>query len=324
MTNNRRKVDANIDRREALRMLGGAWAGSALVGSAVTSKAVAGPRDAGAGALITRAISSSGELLPVVGLGTSGAFEVGASEKERAPLMEVLRAFVETGGRLVDTSPMYGSAETVIGDVAARAGVAGKLFLATKVWTTGKQEGIRQMEASMAKLRVKRLDLIQVHNLVDLDTQLATLAAWKKEGRVRYVGVTHYREDAHEQLARLIEARSVDFLQINYSAGERDAERRLLPVCAARRVAVIVNRPFARGDLFRRLRGRPLPEWAVEIDCQSWAQVLLKYVIANPAVTCAIPATSKVEHLRDNMKAARGRLPDEKLRARIIAEVDRA
>jgi diketogulonate reductase-like aldo/keto reductase len=327
MTNSSRHV--NIHRREALAMLGRTCAGSALFGSVLASAAVTAPgasaaRGGNRGQLITRPIPGSGEPVPVVGLGTSGTFEVGASDSERAPVTEVLRAFIEAGGRLVDTSPMYGTAEGVIGDVAARLGITGKLFLATKVWQTGKQEGIRQMEASMAKLRVKRLDLIQVHNLLDVDTQLATLAAWKKAGRVRYVGVTHYQAGAHEQLARLIEARPVDFLQINYSAGEREAERRLLPVAAARRVAVIVNRPFARGDLLRRLRSRPLPGWAAEIDCGSWAQILLKYVIAHPAVTCAIPATSKVEHLRDNMKAATGRLPDDKLRALIVTEVERA
>ena len=209
--------------------------------------------------MLTRAIPSSREKLPVIGLGTSGAFEVGASEAARAPLGEVLRAFVDAGGKLVDTSPMYGTAETVIGDLTARLGLGGKLFLATKVWETGKEAGIRQMETSMKRLRVKRLDLVQVHNLVDVETQLNTLAAWKKEGRIRYLGVTHFNAGAHEELTRVIETRTVDFLQVNYSAGEREAEQRLLPTAAARGVAVIANRPFARGDLLRRLRNRPCP-----------------------------------------------------------------
>jgi diketogulonate reductase-like aldo/keto reductase len=326
MTNPERNVRARarIDRREALRLLGGACLGSAMAGPLMTSPAAAAPSAPGPGPMLTRAIPSSGEKLPVIGLGTSGAFEVGASETARAPLGEVLRALVDAGGKLVDTSPMYGTAETVIGDRAARLGLGGKLFLATKVWETGKEAGIRQMETSMKRLRVKRLDLVQVHNLVDVETQLNTLAAWKKEGRIRYLGVTHFQAGAHEELTRLIEMRTVDFLQINYSAGEREAEQRLLPTAAARGVAVIANRPFARGDLLRRLRNRPLPAWATEIDCRSWAQILLKYVISHPAVTCAIPATSKVEHLRDNVAAGLGRLPDQKLRARIVAEIGAA
>jgi diketogulonate reductase-like aldo/keto reductase len=322
-----RKRTEIIERRAALRLLGGACVGAAAgpaIGSAPGSPALAAPSTAGTApgpTALTRPIPASGEKLPVIGLGTSGAFEVGASDAARAPLGEVLRAFVELGGKLVDTSPMYGPAESVIGDLSARLGLGGKLFLATKVWETGKDAGIRQMETSMKRLKTSKLDLIQVHNLVDLDTQLATLTAWKKEGRIRYLGITHYQASAHDQLARLIEAVPVDFLQINYSAGEREAERRLLPVAAARKVAVIVNRPFARGDLLRRLGKRPLPAWAAEIDCRSWAQVLLKYVVSHPAVTCAIPATSKVEHLRDNMGAGVGRMPDEKMRGRIATEI---
>jgi diketogulonate reductase-like aldo/keto reductase len=215
---------------------------------------------------------------------------------------------------------MYGRSEQVVGDVAAKLGVQSRLFLATKVWTTGKTAGIRQMEDSMRKLRAARIDLMQVHNLVDVDTHLATLAEWKRAGRVRYVGITHYTAGGHDAVARLIAARPLDFVQINYSVGEREAERRLLPLAQERGTAVLANRPFAGGDLFARLRRRPLPAWAAEIDCDSWAQVLLKFVISHPAVTCAIPATSRAAHLRDNMKAAHGRLPDAALRARIAAE----
>jgi diketogulonate reductase-like aldo/keto reductase len=192
------------------------------------------------------------------------------------------------------------------------------------VWTSGRAQGIAQMEDSMRKLRARPVDLMQVHNLVDVATHLDTLAAWKREGRVRYVGVTHYTAGSHEAVARVIAGRPVDVVQINYSVGEREAERRLLPAAQERGVAVIANRPFASGDLFRRLRDRPLPAWAGEIDCTSWAQLLLKFVVSHPAITCAIPATSRVTHLRDNMAAGVGRLPDAALRARIAAAVQQA
>ena len=269
-------------------------------------------------ALLTRPIPSTGEALPAIGLGTWQTFDVAPSA--RAGLEGVLGAFVELGGSVVDSSPMYGRSEEVVGDLAAKLGVQSRLFLATKVWTSGKTAGIRQMEDSMRKLRATRIDLMQVHNLVDVDTHLDTLAEWKREGRVRYVGVTHYTAGHHDAVARIIAARPVDFVQINYSVGEREAESRLLPLAQERGVAVLANRPFAGGDLFRRLRSRPLPAWAAEIDCTSWAQVLLKFVISHTAITCAIPATSQVTHLRDNMQAAHGRLPDAALRARIAAE----
>ena len=269
-------------------------------------------------ALLTRPIPSTGEALPAIGLGTWQTFDVAPSA--RAGLEGILGAFVELGGSVVDSSPMYGRSEEVVGDLAAKLGVQSRLFLATKVWTSGKTAGIRQMEDSMRKLRATRIDLMQVHNLVDVDTHLDTLAEWKREGRVRYVGVTHYTAGHHDAVARIIAARPVDFVQINYSVGEREAESRLLPLARERGVAVLANRPFAGGDLFRRLRSRPLPAWAAEIDCTSWAQVLLKFVISHTAITCAIPATSQVTHLRDNMQAAHGRLPDAALRARIAAE----
>lgn len=270
--------------------------------------------------MLTRPIPGTKESLPVIGLGTWQTFDVGPGEAERKPLQDVLRAFSEEGGRLIDSSPMYGRSEEVVGDLASALALRPRLFVATKVWTSGKAEGIRQMEASMRKLRVETLDLMQVHNLVDVETHLDTLREWKEAGRVRYVGVTHYTASAHEAVAKVVSSRPVDFIQINYSVGEREAEQRLLPLAKERGIAVIANRPFASGGLFRRLRGKPLPKWAAEIDCDSWAQVLLKFVVSHPAITCAIPATSKVSHLRDNMKAGRGRMPDEKLRARIAAE----
>jgi len=272
--------------------------------------------------IITRPIPSSGEQLPVIGLGTWQTFDVGASASAHVPLREVLEAFASVGGRVIDSSPMYGNSELVAGDLISALGLRSKLFVATKVWTRGKTAGVRQMEESMRLLRAQPIDLMQVHNLVDVDTHLETLAEWKRAGRVRYVGITHYTASAHDSLVRLIQSRKdIDFVQVNYSVGERDAERRVLPVARERGVALIANRPFAAGDLFRRVRSRPLPSWASEIDCESWAQILLKWVVSHPAITCAIPATSRVDHLRDNMRAAFGRLPDEGLRSRIVDAV---
>jgi diketogulonate reductase-like aldo/keto reductase len=216
---------------------------------------------------------------------------------------------------------MYGNSEEVVGDLTAKLGIRPKVFLATKVWTTGKAQGIAQMEASMRKLRAKPLDLIQVHNLVDVETHLATLREWKKAGRVQYIGITHHNTGGHEEVARLLASEPLDFVQINYSVGERDAEKRILPLAKDRGIAVIANRPFAAGDLLKRLRNQPLPDWAAEIDCTSWAQLLLKFIVSHPAITCAIPGTAKAEHMRDNLQGGRGRLPDEAMRARIAAAV---
>lgn len=269
--------------------------------------------------ILSRKIPSSGELLPVVGLGTWQTFGVGPDSAERQPLKEVLQEFITLGGKLIDSSPMYGTAESVVGDLTRELGVRQRLFVATKVWTSGRLTGIEQMTDSMQKLGADPIDLMQVHNLVDVETQLQTLNTWKREGRVRYTGVTHYHAGSHEAVANVISKHSVDFIQINYSVAEREAEQRLLPLAQERGIAVIINRPFAGGDVFRRIRSKPLPAWAAEIDCDSWAQVLLKFVLSHPAVTCAIPATSKVAHLRDNMKAGLGRLPDQSLRERIAA-----
>ncbi|HUP47314.1 MAG TPA: aldo/keto reductase [Thermoanaerobaculia bacterium] len=305
----------NINRRDAVRLIGFAAFGF----TTPFSPAAAGEK---ALLMLTRKIPSSNESLPVIGLGTWQTFDAGPSAAARQPLEAVLREFVARGGSVLDSSPMYGRSEEVAGDLAAKLGVHPKLFVATKVWTTGKRAGIAQMEDSMRKLRVKRVDLMQVHNLVDVMTHLDTLAAWKREGRVRYTGVTHYTAGSHDDVARVIQAGPVDFIQINYSVGEREAERRLLPLAAERGVAVIANRPFASGRLFRRLRDKPLPPWAAEIDCTSWAQVLLKFVVSHPSITCAIPATSKVEHLTENMGAGGGKMPDEGLRRRIVAAVE--
>jgi len=274
-----------------------------------------------AAARLTRAIPSSGETLDAIGLGTWRTFDVGAGAGERAPLRRVLERFVALGGRVVDSSPMYGAAESVLGDLAAELGVGERLFVATKVWTSGRAAGVAQMEQSLRRLRRARLDLMQVHNLLDWRTHLATLREWKAAGRVRYVGVTHYTAGAYDELERVLRAEPLDFVQVNYSLGEPDAERRILPLARDRGVAVLVNRPFAEGGLFGRVRSRPLPEWAAAAGCPGWAQLFLKWILAHPAVTCVIPATSRPEHLEDNMAAGTGPLPDAATRERMRALV---
>jgi len=270
------------------------------------------------GALLTRRIPSSGEELPIIGLGTSQTFEVGAGAAGREPLRRVLEAFFAAGNRLIDTSPMYGTAELVLGELMTPE-MHARAFLATKVWTRGERAGIEQMSRSEELLRARRLDLIQVHNLLDLDTQLRTLRAWAAAGRVRYVGVTHYTVSAQADLERVLRREKLDFVQLNYSPLTRAAERSLLPLAADRGVAVLVNRPFEDGALFARTHGRPLPPWAAEIDATSWGQLALKFIASHPAVTCIIPATARVEHLEDNLAGGRGRLPDARLREEIAA-----
>jgi len=223
------------------------------------------------------------------------------------------------GGAVVDSSPMYGRAEDVVGDLVAVLSIRSRLFLATKVWTSGRREGIAGMQESMRRMRADPIDLMQVHNLLDTKTHLATMRAWKSEGRIRYIGVTHYTDGSHEEIGRLVATEGLDFIQINYSAAERNAERRLLPLAAERGVAVIANRPLASGDLLRHLRGRPLPAWVLEAGCRTWAETLLKFAVSHPAVTCVIPATSNVEHLRENMRAGEGRYFTGAERERLVA-----
>src|SRR5580765_3895876 len=262
-----------------------------------------------ADSIIRKPIPKTGEMLPAIGLGTWQTFDVGTTPSARAPLKEVLREFVRLGGSVVDSSPMYGRSESVTGDLAAELGVQKKLFLATKVWTSGRDAGIRQMEESFKRLRVARMDLLQVHNLVDWRTHLATLRGWKEQGRVRYIGITHYTASAYAEVERVLRAEKLDFLQINYALDDRLAEQRLLPLAAERGVAVIVNMPFGGGGLLRGLLARPLPDWASAIGCSSWAQVLLKFVLSHPAVTCAIPGTRRREHMEDNVRAGLGEVP---------------
>ena len=269
--------------------------------------------------MLTRAIPGSGEALPVIGLGSWQTFDVGRSDAERAAPQSVLAHFHQAGGRLVDSSPMYGQAESVIGACADRLGLLDKLFMATKVWTTGKREGSRQLEESLRRLRTPKLDLIQVHNLLDVETHLETLSEWRAQGRVRYVGITHYHAGAHEALAKVLRTLKVDFVQVNYSLAEREAERLIFPLAAERGVAVIVNRPFAEGALLRRLKNRALPDLARDLQCTSWARLALKFILAQPAVTCVIPATSNPSHLSDFVAAGSGPLPDSKQLAALVA-----
>jgi diketogulonate reductase-like aldo/keto reductase len=266
----------------------------------------------------TRPIPSTGEAMPVVGVGTWQVFDVGPSEAERAPLREVLQLLFDAGGAMIDSSPMYGPAEGVVGDLLAEMGGRDKAFLATKVWIEGRDRGIAQMRQSMSRFRADKIDLMQVHNLVDWRSHLKTLAAWKDQGIVRYTGITHYTQSAFDSLARIMETEKIDFVQLPYSIGVRGAEDRLLPLAAEKGIAVIVNRPYEGGTLFRAARGRPLPDWAAEFDCASWGQFFLKYILAHPAVTCVIPGTGKVAHLQDNVQAGMGRLPDSRQRERML------
>jgi aryl-alcohol dehydrogenase-like predicted oxidoreductase len=300
-----------MDRRNALQFLACAGAFAAL------------PRRAAAQASpLVRAIPASGEKLPVIGLGTWLTFDVGGDGPARGVRAAILRAFFAAGGRLVDSSPMYGSSEEVIG--AARAPDAPGLFAASKVWTVGGLAGRRQMEVSRELWRVKRFDLLQVHNFLDWETHLPTLKAMKAEGRVRYIGVTTSHGRRHDLAERIMKSEKVDFVQFTYNLDDREAEKTLLPMAADRGVAVIVNRPFDGGALFGAKTATPLPGWAKEIDCRSWAEAFLKFVVSHPAVTCAIPATSQPAHLAENMRALAGPLPDAALRRRIAQDYAKA
>lgn len=278
----------------------------------------AGPAQEEKRTMLTRPIPRTGEQLPVIGLGTWQTFNVSTDAKERAPLRDVLKRFLERGGRVIDSSPMYDRAEEVVGDLLEELGQARTPFLATKVWTTGRAEGEQQMRTSLKRMGRGRMDLMQIHNLVDAKTHLATLRQWQEAGRIRYIGITHYQPSAFDAMEKLIRQEALDFVQLPYSLAMREAEARLLPACAERGVAVLVMSPFEQGSLFQRVRGKTVPPWAAEFDCTSWAQFFLKFILGHPTVTCPIPATSNPKHLQDNLKAGFGRLPDEKLRAKMV------
>lgn len=301
-----------ISRRAAFRLAAAAVLGAGAVrGTAAVEHE--SPR--------RRPIPSSGEPVPVVGVGTWKTFDVGRSAEDRQPLDRLLERFSRINGGLVDTSPMYGRSERVVGEIAAKLGIRHRLFLATKVWTTGRAAGERQLEQSESALATKRLDLVQVHNLLDVGSHLPALRDLKAAGRIRYFGITHFSPDAYPEVERILRAERLDVLQINYSALEAESEARLLPLAADRGVAVVANRPFGGGELLRRLSATALPSWAAECDAASWPVLLLKWILAHPAVTCAIAGTGRVEHLEENLRAAAGRLPDAGLRRRIAAAV---
>ena len=303
------------DRRRVLAGLGALGAGAGLgLG--------AGDAAGAPGSILTRAIPASGERVPAIGMGTWITFNVGASERLRAQRRAVLETFFARGGGMIDSSPMYGSAEAVLGHGLARLENAQGLFSATKVWTLGQDRGIAQMEASLKLWGLERFDLMQVHNLLDWQAHLETLTAWKAAGRVRYVGITTSHGRRHGDLADLMASRPLDMVQFTYNVLDREAERRLLPLAEDKGLAVIVNRPFRRGALFEHVAGHALPAWAREFGCANWAQFFLKFIVSHPAVTCAIPATSRVDHMIENMGALSGPLPDARTRARMIAHVE--
>lgn len=262
----------------------------------------------------TKSIPASGEALAVIGMGTSITFDVALDAAAMPGLADVLRQFFVDGGQLIDSSPMYGNAEAVVGALLPKVEQETRPFIATKVWTDGREAGIEQMRTSLARLGVERIDLMQIHNLRDWRTHLPTLREWKREGRIRYLGITTSHGRDHTALAEIMRSEPLDFVQFSYSIADRRAEAELLPIAADKGIATLVNRPFERGELFRRTRGLALPPWAAGIECASWGQVFLKYVVSHPAVTCAIPATSKPKHMVDNMAAGFGALPDAALR----------
>ena len=265
-----------------------------------------------------RAIPRTGEKLPVIGLGSAVTFDVRGS-RQLKPLGEVLALFVKHGGKLIDTSPAYGNAESVIGDLAYQEHLTSSLFFATKVWTRSKEEGIAQMEHSLERFRTRTIDLVQVHNLADIDRQMSSLREWKAKGKIRYTGVTHSERKGHGEMERVMRSHKPDFVQINYSLMDRAAAQRILPLAQELGMAVIINRPFGGGGIFQVISPKPLPVWAAEFDCHSWAQFLLKWIVAHPAVTCVIPATNSPQHLEDNMGAGVGGLPDAKTRERMAS-----
>jgi len=298
-----------MTRRELLKTAGTALA---LGGLAPWATAMAGSLPG-----IRKTIPASGESLPVIGMGTWQTFHVGSGEAERAPLRDVLRVFFDRGGTLIDSSPMYAEAEKVTGDLVADIGEHDQLFAATKVWTYGREEGVAQMERSFSRMRVQQMDLMQIHNLRDWQVHLPTLRQWQEEGRIRYLGITTSNPAQHDDFAKVMASEKLDFVQLNYDIATRGAEEVLLPLAEERGMAVLVNRPFGGGNLFPKVRGRELPDWAQEFDCASWAQFFLKFVVSHPAVTCAIPATSNPRHAADNMGAGFGRLPDKATRERM-------
>jgi len=301
-----------MDRRKALGLAGGAAAFAALPDFALA---------AAKGRMLAKAIPSSGEMLPVVGVGTYLTFDVGLSAEERARLTKVLDIMFAAGGRMIDSSPMYGHAETASGALLEAMGARRKAFIATKVWTRGREEGIAQMRRSLRRFRTDKIELMQVHNLIDWRTQLKTLREWKEKGVFKYIGITHYSSSAWPELAAILKAEPIDFVQFPYSIVNREAAP-LLDVARETKTAVITHLNFERGRLFRKVRGVRLPPWAGEFDCKTWGQFFLKFALAHPASSCVIPGTSRVKHMVDNVQAGMGRLPDARQAARMVRAIE--
>lgn len=316
-----KKCRHGMSRRESIRLALGSAAAWICGCGAEAEPARSAMKNAEATAMMQRVIPRSGEKIPVIGMGTWQTFDVGSGESERKPLLEVLRLFIEGGGRVIDSSPMYGRSESVVGDLRGQVAGGDSLFLATKVWTQGRDPGIAEMTRSMERMKARRMDLMQVHNLIDWRTHLPTLRAWKERGTIRYLGITHYTRESFDELASIMKKEKIDFVQLPFSIGLRDAEKTLLEVAQETGTAVIVNRPFEGGALFSEVRSRALPEFARDFDCQSWGQFFLKYIVSHPAVTCVIPATSNPRHVVDNLGAGRGRMPAAEMRKRMVREI---
>jgi len=312
-----------ISRRRAARLIGvaavGAMAPIGRSGVLAAEKSAAKRDKPESGQRITRAIPSTGEKLPVIGLGSALTFDVPSRSSQAQTIGEVISLFVKHGGKLIDTSPAYGHAESLIGELSYKAGLRSSLFFATKVWTRSPEQGATQIEQSLQRFRTQTIDLEQVHNLADADREMTLLRESKSKGKIRYTGLTHSERKGHGEMERLMWLQKPDFIQINYSLMDRAADQRILPLAHEMGMGVIINRPFGGGGIFQMISKKALPEWTMEFDCHSWAQFLLKWIVSHPAVTCAIPATNSPQHLQDNMGACFGRLPDTKMRARMAS-----
>lgn len=299
--------ETNISRREFIRLAAALAAGLVLPAGIFA--------DAGQ---VRKVIPQSGETLPVIGMGTSRTFDAIGNNEALARLQRVTQTFFDMGGGMIDSSPMYGSAQQVIGKLLPKVEKSAGIFAATKVWIEGREQGIGQMEESRQQWGIPRFDLMQIHNLIDWETHLETLKQMKVDGKIRYLGITTSHGRDHNELIAILKKHEFDFVQLSYNIANRDVESPLLSIAQERGIAVIVNRPYQRGELFRHVKGKPLPSWAHEFDCTSWAQYFLKFIVSHPAVTCAIPATSKVKHMQDNMQAGRGILPTVEQRTQMI------
>lgn len=304
--------ETKLSRRSTLKILTALGLGGSAFAMELSQQPV----------FVQKNIPGTQEKLPVIGMGTWQTFDIDLNGNKKESIKEVLRLFAASKGRCIDSSPMYGRSEEVVGQLSKELGIQSSLFLATKVWTHGKEDGIRQMNESMRLMKTKQMDLMQIHNLVDWKTHLKTLRSWKDQGKIRYIGITHYVPSAFDRLAQIMKTEPIDFVQLPYSIQMRKADKYLLPLAQEKEIGVLVNRPYEGGNLFRYAKNKQLPEWAKDFDCHSWGQFFLKYIVSHPAVTCAIPATSKPKHMKDNMGACYGKLPDAKMREKMMRFFD--